>query len=59
MISGCYTKSGGTLRVIDSSTGKCSAKETALNWNVEGAQGPAGPARPAGRARREWRAPTA
>ena len=48
VISGCYTKSGGTLRVIDSSTGKCSAKETALNWNVEGAQGPAGPAGPAG-----------
>jgi hypothetical protein len=39
VISGCYLKSGGTLRVIDATTGKCSPKETSLNWNV---QGPAG-----------------
>ena len=44
VISGCYMKSGGSLRVIDATTGKCSAKETSLNWNVQGAPGPQGPA---------------
>jgi hypothetical protein len=44
VISGCYQKSGGTLRVIDATTGSCSSKETSLNWNVQGAQGPQGPA---------------
>ena len=48
VISGCYTKSGGNLRVIDATTGSCSSKETSLNWNVAGQQGPAGPAGPAG-----------
>jgi hypothetical protein len=48
VISGCYTKSGGTLRVIDPSTGSCSSKETSVNWNVQGAAGPQGPAGPAG-----------
>jgi hypothetical protein len=40
VISGCCTKRGGTLRVIDSSTGSCSSKATSVNWNVEGAAGP-------------------
>ena len=44
VISGCYMKSGGALRVIDATTGKCSARETSLNWNVQGATGPQGPA---------------
>jgi hypothetical protein len=48
VISACYLKSGGSLRVIDATTGKCSSKETSLNWNVAGAQGPAGPDGPAG-----------
>ena len=48
VISGCYAKSGGNLRVIDATTGSCSSKETSLNWNVAGAQGPAGPTGPAG-----------
>ncbi len=54
VISACYTKSGGALRVIDSTTGSCSSKETSLAWNVagargpQGATGPAGPAGPAG-----------
>jgi hypothetical protein len=43
IISGCYLKSGGALRVIDATTGKCGAKETSLNWNVQGAQGAQGP----------------
>ena len=42
VISGCYTKSGGNLRVIDSTTGSCSSKETSLNWNVQGAKGETG-----------------
>lgn len=50
VISGCYTKSGGTLRVIDSTTGTCSSKETSLNWNQTGPQGPTGPVGPAGSA---------
>lgn len=41
-ISGCYLKSGGTLRVIDATTGACSSKETSLNWNVQGVQGAPG-----------------
>lgn len=42
VISTCYLKSGGTLRVIDATTGKCSSKETSLSWNVQGPPGPAG-----------------
>jgi hypothetical protein len=42
VIHGCYDKSGA-LRVIDSATASCSTKETALNWNQTGPQGPAGP----------------
>jgi hypothetical protein len=48
VISACYTKSGGSLRVIDSSTGSCSSKETSLAWNVQGAQGPTGATGPKG-----------
>ena len=48
VISACYTKSGGALRVIDSTTGSCSSKETSLAWNVAGAQGPKGDIGPAG-----------
>jgi len=48
VISGCYAKSGGTLRVIDSSTGSCSSKETSVNWNVQGPAGTQGPAGPPG-----------
>ena len=39
VINGCYTKSGGTLRVIDASVTNCTKTETALAWNVQGAQG--------------------
>jgi hypothetical protein len=44
VIHGCYTRSGGSLRVIDAGVTNCSAKETALNWSVTGPPGPAGPA---------------
>jgi hypothetical protein len=42
VIHGCYLKSGGTLRVVDSTTGSCSSKETSLNWNQQGLPGPKG-----------------
>lgn len=48
VISGCYTKSGGTLRVIDATTGTCSSKETSLAWNVQGPKGDSGPQGPKG-----------
>jgi len=39
VISGCYAKSGGTLRVIDGGVTNCKSNETSLNWNVQGPQG--------------------
>jgi Collagen triple helix repeat (20 copies) len=48
VINACYTKSGGTLHVIDGSVRNCSKSQTALSWNVAGRQGPAGPAGPEG-----------
>ena len=49
-IWGCYTKSTGTIRVIDSGT-SCKQGETSLQWNQKGpagATGPQGNAGPAG-----------
>ena len=48
-ISGCYSKSNGALRVIDTESGAACAsnKENALSWNQQGPQGPAGPPGPA------------
>jgi hypothetical protein len=54
VIHGCYSRSGGSLRVIDASVTNCSKTETALDWNLQGQQGPqgtngaAGPQGPAG-----------
>jgi hypothetical protein len=48
VITACYLKSGGTLRVIDSTTGNCSSKETSLSWNVQGPAGPQGSPGPTG-----------
>ena len=48
VINGCYSKSGGALRVIDRSVTNCKQGETALPWNVEGATGPQGPVGPTG-----------
>jgi len=57
VIHACYSKSGGSLRVIDSSVTSCGQNETALTWNnagprgpqgVPGPQGPVGPAGPQG-----------
>ena len=41
-IHSCYTKSGGTLRVIDASVTKCKSTETSLNWSQQGVPGPQG-----------------
>jgi type VI protein secretion system component Hcp len=46
MITGCYDKQSGELRVTDSQTGQpkgCSAKELQLLWNQQGPQGVPGP----------------
>lgn len=49
VIHACYAKSGGTLRVIDSSVTRCKASsETSLDWNRQGPTGPTGPAGPLG-----------
>lgn len=50
VIHGCYAKRDGTLRVIDTGAGgACSTtKETPLNWNQTGSQGPPGPPGPKG-----------
>jgi hypothetical protein len=42
-IDACFTKSGGTLRVIDATTTRCSSKEQSLAWSVQGPQGAQGP----------------
>ena len=42
VISSCYTKSTGTIRVIDSAA-TCKTGETSLNWNQQGAAGLPGP----------------
>ncbi|MEP7053788.1 MAG: hypothetical protein ABI912_00890 [Actinomycetota bacterium] len=48
VISGCYLKSGGTLRVIDPSTTSCKSGETSLQWNQTGPAGPQGIQGPVG-----------
>ena len=48
VVHGCYARSSGSLRVIDSKVTKCKKNETALDWNVQGRPGPAGPAGKAG-----------
>jgi hypothetical protein len=57
VIIACYSKSGGALRVIDSSVTNCKKGETSLSWNLQGqpgepgadgAPGPAGEAGPPG-----------
>ena len=42
VISACYSRSGGSIRVIDASVTNCKANETAISWNKEGPAGPAG-----------------
>src|SRR5688500_203018 len=43
VITGCYSKSDGTLRVIDAQSGKsCKGTEKKLAWNQTGPRGPRG-----------------
>src|SRR4051812_14780559 len=48
VISSCYAKSGGALRIIDGTVTTCSAKETSLTWNAQGPKGDTGASGPAG-----------
>ena len=48
VINACYTKSGGSLRVIDASVTNCKSTETSLSWTEQGAPGPQGVAGPPG-----------
>lgn len=50
VVHGCYAKSGGSVRVVDTSVDACKANETALDWNVQGPPGPQGPQGPQGQA---------
>jgi type VI protein secretion system component Hcp len=46
VISACYEKGSGKLRVTDTDTNKpkaCTSDEVPLSWNQEGPQGPQGP----------------
>ena len=48
VISGCYQKNSGALRVIDPTQTSCSTGEQALNFNQTGSQGPKGDQGPQG-----------
>jgi hypothetical protein len=48
VISACYAKSGGALRVIDTAQSSCGNGETQLNFNQTGPQGPKGDTGPQG-----------
>jgi hypothetical protein len=39
LISACYSKNGGSLRVIDAAAERCLKTETPLSWNQRGLQG--------------------
>jgi hypothetical protein len=43
VVNGCYKKSGGTLRVIDTAVAQCDSRaEIPIAWNQTGPQGPQG-----------------
>ena len=49
VITACYSRSGGAMRIIDAQTTGCAAnKETRIDWNVEGQAGPPGATGPIG-----------
>src|SRR3989442_7513098 len=48
VIHSCYTKSTGTIRIIDATVTNCKSGETALTWNNTGPAGPVGLQGPAG-----------
>ena len=47
VISGCYSKSTGSLRIVVS-VGACKSGEVGITWTSEGTPGPTGPQGPAG-----------
>src|SRR5881397_3611216 len=47
VIHGCYSKTSGSLRIIDSAAA-CSGTEAAVTWNQTGPKGDTGPQGPAG-----------
>jgi hypothetical protein len=48
IISACYARATGALRVIDAAVSTCRAGETLLSWNQQGVAGPQGATGPAG-----------
>jgi hypothetical protein len=48
VINGCWNKTNGNLRVIDTANDSCRTSEIAISWNETGPQGPQGPQGPAG-----------
>lgn len=48
VVSGCFSKNGDSLRILDTALGTCSSNETLLTWNEPGPQGPIGPQGPQG-----------
>jgi hypothetical protein len=51
VIHGCYSKRGGSLRVVAASA-KCARSESAISWNQQGPRGPVGAKGAAGQAGR-------
>jgi hypothetical protein len=47
LIHACVRNSNGNIRIVGATTA-CDSNETALDWNLQGIQGPAGPQGPAG-----------
>ena len=43
VIHSCYTRSGGSIRVIDATVTNCKSTETSLDWNQSGQPGVPGP----------------
>lgn len=46
VLHGCYQKSSGNLRIIDTSVANCRPSETAISWNATGPAGDVGPRGP-------------
>jgi hypothetical protein len=47
-IHGCYAKTGGSTRIIDPASQRCTASERPISWSQRGPRGPRGLRGPAG-----------